>query len=155
MVRTSQKPKKIVTSTPVKGSSEKLAWSAGFTPSGKRRRSSGFYKKGKSSKSPDEKKRKHRFRPGTVALQEIRHYQKRTELLVPKLPFSRVVREILSEQGRELRFQTLALMALQEAAESYIVAIFEMANLCSIHARRVTVYPRDIKLVRRIRGEMF
>nr|XP_053639408.1 histone H3-3-like [Cherax quadricarinatus] len=107
-----------------------------------------------SSKSSGEVKRKHRFRPGTVALQEIRRFQKGGELLVPRLPFSRLIREILSMHGNQLRIQGLALMALQEAAECYVTTVLELANLCSIHARRVTIFPRDIKLVRRIRGDL-
>lgn len=83
---------------------------------------------------------------------EIRHYQKGANLLVPKLPFSRLIKEIIQQFGA-YRLQSIALMALQEAAEAYVVGLLEMANLCSIHAKRVTLYPKDIKLVRRIRGE--
>jgi len=106
--------------------------------------------------------RKRRFRPGTVALKEIRHYQKRTDLLLAKLPFTRVVREISLEmmtgngryeEGSLLRWQTSALLALQEAAEAYLVHLFEDANLCAIHAKRVTIMQRDIQLARRIRGQ--
>ncbi|XP_045581041.1 putative histone H3.3-like type 3 isoform X2 [Procambarus clarkii] len=149
-----QRKTKIITSTPKKGAREPISTPAGLTPSTKRRKSNSFYrKKSKTPKSPVEQKRKHRFRPGTVALQEIRHYQKGAGLLVPKLPFSRLIREVLNEQGKEYRIQTLALMALQEAAECYIIGLLEMANLCSIHAKRVTIYPQDMKLVRRIRGD--
>ena len=95
----------------------------------------------------------HRFRPGTVALRDIRKYQKSTELLIRKLPFQRLVREIAQEFKTEVRFQSSAITALQEAAESYLVGIFEDTNLCAIHARRVTIMPKDIQLARRIRGE--
>ena len=95
----------------------------------------------------------HRFRPGTVALREIRRYQKSTELLIRKLPFQRLVREIAQDFKTDLRFQGAALMALQEAAEAYLVGLFEDTNLCAIHARRVTIMPKDIQLARRIRGE--
>ena len=95
----------------------------------------------------------HRFRPGTVALREIRRYQKSTELLIRKLPFQRLVREIAQDFKTDLRFQGAALMALHEAAEAYLVGLFEDTNLCAIHARRVTIMPRDIQLARRIRGE--
>ena len=98
-------------------------------------------------------KKPHRYRPGTVALREIRKYQKSTELLIRKLPFQRLVREIASDFKADLRFQMAAVLALQEAAESYIVGLFEDTNLCAIHARRVTIMPRDIQLARRIRGE--
>ena len=98
-------------------------------------------------------KRPHRFRPGTVALREIRRFQKSTELLIRKLPFQRLVREIASEYRNELRFQSSAVLALQEASEAYMVGLFEDTNLCAIHAKRVTIMPKDMQLARRIRGE--
>ena len=94
-------------------------------------------------------KKPHRFRPGTVALREIRKYQKSTELLVRKLPFQRLVREIAQEYKTDLRFQSSAVLALQD----YLVGLFEDTNLCAIHAKRVTIMPRDMQLARRIRGE--
>ncbi|KAH7280753.1 hypothetical protein KP509_36G013100 [Ceratopteris richardii] len=143
-------------------------------------------------------KKPHRYRPGTVALREIRKYQKSTELLIRKLPFQRLVREIAQDYkvsfnafarivylfvlssdnssfhwrvGHEngpfteqlfsvseylmadLRFQSHAVLALQEAAEAYLVGLFEDTNLCAIHAKRVTIMPKDVQLARRIRGE--
>lgn len=98
-------------------------------------------------------KKPHRYRPGTVALREIRRYQKSTELLVRKVPFQRLVREIAQEFKTDLRFQGSAVLALQEAAEAYLVGLFEDTNLCCIHAKRVTIMPKDIQLARRIRGE--
>ena len=105
-------------------------------------------------------KKRYRYRPGTVALKQIRQYQKSTELLIRKLPFQRLVREIASDSGviksplcGKVRFQSAAVMALQEAAEAYLVGLFEDTNLCAIHARRVTIMPKDIQLARRIRGE--
>lgn len=98
-------------------------------------------------------KKPHRYRPGTVALREIRRYQKSTELLVRKLPFQRLVREIAQDFKNDMRFQGSAIMALQEAAESYLVMLFVDTNLCAIHAKRVTILPKDIQLARRIRGE--
>jgi len=95
----------------------------------------------------------HRYRPGTVALREIRKYQKSTELLIRKLPFQRLVREIAQDFKTDLRFQSKAIIALQEAAESYLVGIFEDTNLCGIHAKRVTIMPKDLQLARRVRGE--
>ena len=103
----------------------------------------------KQIKSPDRR----RYRPGTVALREIRRYQKSTDLLIRKLPFQRLVREIAQDYKTDLRFQSLAVLALQEASEAYLVALFEGANLCAIHAKRVTIMPKDIRLSRRIRGE--
>ena len=99
-------------------------------------------------------KKPHRYRPGTVALREIRRYQKSTDLLIRKLPFQRLVREITIDLNlvRGIRFQGSALVAMQEAAEAHIVALFEDANLCAIHARRATVMPKDIELARQIRG---
>ena len=98
-------------------------------------------------------KKPHRYRPGTVALREIRRYQKSTELLIRKLPFQRLVREIAQDFKTDLRFQSSAIGALQEASEAYLVALFEDTNLCAIHAKRVTIMPKDIQLARRIRGE--
>ena len=98
-------------------------------------------------------KRPMRYRPGTVALREIRRYQKTTELLIRKLPFNRLVREIAQDFKTDLRFQVQAVGALQEAAEAYLVGLFDDTNLCAIHAKRVTVMPKDIQLARRIRGE--
>ncbi|GAA6047088.1 hypothetical protein JCM3770_004191 [Rhodotorula araucariae] len=102
----------------------------------------------------------HRFRPGTVALREIRHYQKSTDLLLRRLPFARLVREIATEffededgNGVGLRWQSSALLALQEATEAYLVHLFEDSNLCALHAKRVTIMQRDMQLVRRIRGD--
>ena len=98
-------------------------------------------------------KKPHRFKPGTVALREIRRFQKSTELLIRKLPFQRLVREIAQEFKTDLRFQSSAISALQEASEAYLVGLFEDTNLCAIHAKRVTIMPKDIQLARRIRGE--
>ena len=109
--------------------------------------------KGKQQSATNGVKRPHRFRPGTVALREIRRFQKSTELLIRKLPFQRLVREIASEDRNELRFQSSAVLALQEASEAYMVGLFEDTNLCAIHAKRVTIMPKDMQLARRIRGE--
>jgi histone H3 len=103
----------------------------------------------------DNVKKPHRYRPGTVALREIRKYQKSTELLIRKLPFQRLVREIAQDFKTDLRFQSSAVLALQEAAEAYLVSLFEDTNLAAIHAKRVTIMPKDIQLARRIRGERF
>ncbi|XP_051223061.1 histone H3.3-like isoform X2 [Lolium perenne] len=84
-------------------------------------------------------KKPHRYRPGTVALREIHKYQKGTELLIRKLPFQRLVREIAQ--------------VFKEAAEAYLVGLFEDTNLCAIHAKRVTIMSKDVHLARRIRGE--
>jgi len=96
---------------------------------------------------------KRRYRPGTVALREIRRYQRTTDLLIRKAPFQRLVREIAQEMKKDVRFQSTALLALQEAAEMHLIQLFEDTNLCALHAKRVTVMPKDMQLARRIRGE--
>ena len=95
-------------------------------------------------------KKPHRYRPGTVALREIRRYQRSTELLIRRLPFQRLVREIAQDFKPRLNF---ASGAIQEAAEAYLVGLFEDTNLCAIHTKRITIMPKDIQLARRIRGE--
>lgn len=98
-------------------------------------------------------KKPHRFRPGTVAMREIRKFQKSTDLLIRKLPFQRLVREVATDYKQDLRFQCTAILALQEAAEAYLVGLFSDVNLCAIHAKRVTIMPKDMQLALRIRGE--
>ena len=98
-------------------------------------------------------KKPHRYRPGTVALREIRKFQKSTDLLIRKLPFQRLVRDIAQQYKSDLRFQSQAVLALQEASEAYLVGLFEDTNLCAIHAKRVTIMSKDMILAKRIRGE--
>ena len=93
------------------------------------------------------------LRPGTVALREIRKYQKSTDLLIRKAPFQRLCREIAEKMKLDVRFQSTAILAYQEASEAYLIGLFEDANLCAMHARRVTLMPKDMVLARRIRGE--
>ena len=101
-----------------------------------------------------QKKRKaQRYRPGTVALREIRRYQKTLELLIRRMPFQRLVREITQVHNPYLRFQSGAILALQESAEAYLVRLLEDTNLCAIHAKRVTIMPKDMQLAWGIRGE--
>ena len=112
-------------------------------------------------------KKPHRYRPGTVALREIRRYQKGTDLLIRKAPFQRLVREIMEDLPRRYsrlpnygqvqsdppdRWQSTALLALQEAAEAFMIGFFEDTNECAIHAKRVTIMPKDMHLVKRIRN---
>ncbi|KAJ2393387.1 centromeric DNA-binding histone H3-like protein cse4 [Coemansia sp. RSA 2603] len=105
---------------------------------------------------------KRRTANGIKALREIRMYQKSTDLLISKLPFARVVREIAQDYVSDythsgtpagLRWQSSAILALQEASEAFLVHLFEDANLCALHAKRVTIMQRDIQLARRIRGQ--
>ena len=96
----------------------------------------------------------HRYRPGTVALREIRWYQKSTELLIRKLPFQRLVRELAQDLGKiNIRFQSGVIMALQEASEAYLVGLLENTNLCAVYAKRVIIMTKDIQLAWQIRGE--
>ena len=96
-------------------------------------------------------KKPRKYWPGTVALHKIWQYQKSTELLIRKLPFSRLVCEIAQEVGkRDMCFQGSTIICLQEAAEAFLVSLLEDANLCAIHAKRVTIMPKDIQLARRI-----
>ena len=120
--------------------------------------SSKQHKKSKTDTEGGGIKKPHRFRPGTRALREIRFYQRSTELLIRKLPFQRFVRELtqnftVSEEG--FRWQSSALGALQEAAEAYLVGLFEDTNLCAMHGKRITIQNKDMQLARRIRGERF
>ncbi|KAK8111588.1 histone H3-like centromeric protein cse-4 [Apiospora kogelbergensis] len=99
--------------------------------------------------------RRRRYRPGTKALREIRRLQSNTDLLLRKLPFARLVREVALQflpRDEGMRWQSQAIMALQEAAEAFLVHLFEDTNLCAIHAKRVTIMQKDIQLARRIRG---
>lgn len=111
----------------------------------------------KAAKTPPEAgkaKKPHRYRPGTVALREIQRYQKSTELLIRKLPFKRLVREIAQQYKSDVRFQKEAIIALQEASESYLVTLFEDTNNHAIHAHRVTISVSDLKSARRCRKEI-
>ena len=94
-----------------------------------------------------------RYRPGTVALREIRKYQKSTELLIRKIPFQRLVREVVQDLFKEeYRYQSTALLALQEASEDFLVRMFSQVNDIAIHGKRVTVKPTDVQLWKRITG---
>ena len=98
-------------------------------------------------------KKPHRYRPGTVALREIRRYQKSTELLIRKLPFQRLVREIAQDCKTDRRFKPSPEMALQEASEADLVGLFEDTNLCAIRGKHITIMPKDIQLAGQVHGE--
>ena len=102
---------------------------------------------------PAAPKKPHRYRPGTVALCEIHRYQKLIELLIRRLPFQRLVQEIAQDFKGRLNFASGAILALQEAAEAYLIGLFEDTNLCAIHAKHITIMLKDIQLARRIQGE--
>ena len=99
------------------------------------------------------KRRPRRYRPGTVVLREIRRYQRSSELLIRRMPFQRLVREIAQTHNPYLRFQSGTILALQESAEAYLVGLLEDSNLCAIHAKRLTIMPKDMQLAWQIRGE--
>jgi histone H3/H4 len=103
-------------------------------------------------KKPIQKPRKP---PGTVALREIRKYQKSTDLLLLKLPFARVAKEVAMKFSRNVRWQAAALEALQDATEAHLVSVFEDTLLVAIHAGRVTIYPKDMKIAMALRGERY
>ena len=104
--------------------------------------------------SGNEQKAKHRYRPGTRALMEIRQYQKSIEFLIRKLPFQRLVGEIAQEFNTDLHFTSDAIFALQEASEVYLVNLMEDGNLCTIHREQITISPKDFNLVMRMRERM-
>ena len=115
-------------------------------------------KKGKKAASGNSKsgmKKSYRWKPGTVALRQVKKLQKSTELLIAKAPFSRLVREVAESGKAGLRFQSSAVAAIQEATEAFVVSLLSDANLTALHANRVTALPRDLQLVRRLRGERF
>ena len=123
------------------------------------KRRADFYAKrdeaGVGAPVPGRVKKPHRYHPGTVALREICRYQKTTDLLIRKLPFQRLVREIYEDKStyKDCRWQGVAILATQEAAEAYHVGLLEDTNLCAVHAKSVTIMPKDLQLARRIRGE--
>ena len=102
---------------------------------------------------PAAPKKPHRYRPGTVALCEICQFQKSTELLIRRIPFQRLVWEIAQDFKGRLNFASGAILALQEAAEAYLIGLFKDTNLCAIHAKHITIMPKDIQLARCIQGE--
>ncbi|KAI5647145.1 hypothetical protein M9H77_33150 [Catharanthus roseus] len=128
------------------------AASTSSTPSMSQRQS--LRRSPRSSRQPQSRKRKYRHKPGTVALREIRHFQKTWNLLIPAAPFIRTVKEISNFFAPEVsRWTAEALVALQEAAEDYLVKLFEDAMLCAIHAKRVTLMKKDWELARRLGGK--
>jgi histone H3 len=98
-------------------------------------------------------KKPHRYHPGTIAIHEIRKYQKNTDLLIRKAPFQHLVKEIATNFRSDLRMESTTILALQEASEAHLVRLFEDSNECAIHAKHVTIMPKDIHLAQCIRGE--
>ena len=145
---------------PSKPSSKKIA-----TKGGKQPRKHMLHKLLKQTSTTGGIKKPHRYHPGLLALREIRKYQQSMESLIRKTPFNKLIKEISQEYricpegpgtpSVQVRFQSTALAALQEAAENFLVGLFEDVNLLAVHAKRVTVMPRDIRLALRIRGDHF
>ena len=108
----------------------------------------------KGKKASSEEKRTHCVRLGMVPLSEIWRYQQSTDLLVRRLPFQRSIQEIAQNFQTDIHFQSSAIIALQEAGEAFLVGLFEQANLCAVHAKKVTVMPKDIQIAWRIRGDI-
>ena len=119
------------------------------------KRALGQKKAKKSASGSSGMKKSFRWRPGTVALREVRKMQKSTDSLIAKAPFSRLVREVAESHKAGLRFQASAVAALQEATEAFVVSLLSDSNVVALHANRVTAMPRDLQLVRRLRGERF
>jgi histone H3 len=119
------------------------------------KRALGQKKAKKSAGGSSSMKKSFRWRPGTVALREVRKLQKGTSTLIAKAPFSRLVREVADTHKAGLRFQASAVAAIQEATEAFVISLLSDANLSALHAGRVTAMPRDLQLVRRLRGERF
>lgn len=109
-------------------------------------------RKSEGATDAQKERKPHRWRNGTVALREIKRYQKSTELLLRKLPFQRLVREIAQQYADDLRFQVSAIANLQEAAEAYLTGLFSDGNMLAIHAKRVTIAPADLQMAHAIRN---
>lgn len=107
----------------------------------------------KIGKSKDLKKK---ISPSRLALYEIEKYQRSTALLIQKIPFAKLVKEVTEEfadASRDIRWQSMAILALQEASEAYLVGLLEHTNLLALHAKRITIMKKDMQLARRIRGQ--
>ena len=132
-----------------------LGWNQEQVSTHVRHMSRSWRERSQLNKEETEKSGRQRYHPGMLALAEIRKYQKSTENLIPKLPFRHLVKEIMRNiMGKEsVRIQEIAIEALQEATETYLVQLFDDANLCALHAQRITLMAKDIQLARRNQGE--
>ena len=102
---------------------------------------------------PPDKQKKLKWKSGTRSLREIQFYQKSTALLLRCLLFLRLIGEVTQDFKTDLHFTAEAAYTLQCASKDYLVQLFEDSNLCTIHAKRVTIMLKDIQLARRIWGE--
>ena len=140
---------------PSKPTTKKIA-----TKGGKQPRKHMLHKLLKQNSTTGGIKKPHRYHPGLLALHEIHRYQQSTKSFIRRTPFNKLIKEISQEYricpegpgtpSVQVRFQSTALAALQEAAENFLVGLFEDVNLLAVHAKRVTVMPRDIRLALRI-----
>ena len=108
----------------------------------------------KSKQEKEQKDKTMKMKRGLKALKDIKKYQSNTEMLIRRLPFQKVVKEIVQKVREDLRWQSTAVLALQEAGETFLVGLLEQSNLCMIHAKRITIMPKDVQLVRCIRGDI-
>lgn len=109
-------------------------------------------KRRSSTTYESEVKKRKRRKPGQVAIKQIAFYQKTANLLLPKLSFQRIVREIVqSVTPDEYKWSPNALEALQTSTEAYLTAVFEDTNKAAIHGKRVTIRPEDMHFIRDIR----
>ena len=109
----------------------------------------------KQAPAHSQSKKPRRFRPGIKALRDIRKYQRSTEALIQRRPFQRIVKELAQNIAPDFRFQSVAIRALQEAAEDFLVSLFQDSQHCAVHASRMTVMPSDLRLAARLRGVEF
>ena len=103
-------------------------------------------------------KKPHRYRPGTVALREIRRYQTTTDTLIPKRSFQLLVQEVVQNECRIRgieckRIQSMALLGLQTACEQYVIELFSQTQIAAIHGKRITIQPKDMSIVLQFRGD--
>lgn len=118
------------------------------------KRESTFSQDYDQKKSDDKKVIKGKYRPNNLCLKEIRRFAKGPDMCIRRILFQQIVKEITWEIDSSYRFHSQAILAIQEAAEAYMIGLFEDTNLCASHAKRVTIYPKDMQLARRIRGEV-
>lgn len=157
------KPKKKPSQAPTRLSrrqQHQLPEHSGLLPTKRRRKAAPPAAAAGGDPGEDPPRPPHRFRPSAVALREIRRYQKSSQLVIDKLPFRRVVRDIQKDvvgpnlqTKKEWKWTTMAVDALQHATEHYAVGLFDDANVCAHHGKRVTIMPKDIQLAKKIRGE--
>ena len=111
-------------------------------------------KEGKTKQEKEKEDKTKKMKQGLKALKEIKKYQSSMEMLIRRLPFQRVVKEIMQKVQDDLRLQSTAILVLQEVGETFLVGLLEQSNLCALPAKRVTIMPKDVQLARCIRGDV-